>query len=176
MTLSRLYWLVYVQSLEVIVKAIVAAVALWTLFACLLRKTRLWRWVNIPLCAAAVAGILYTTLVSRSVGDYSPRLIPFYSFYAAREQVEYYRSMLMNTALFVPLGLTLPFCIQGDKPARRVVLYALILSLAIEALQFILRLGTLETDDVLCNALGAMIGAAPELLSRWRIRKSRSTT
>ena len=168
MTLSHLYWLIYVQPLEVIIKALAAAVILWTLFACLLRKTRLWRWINIPLCAAAVAGILYTTLVSRSVGDYSPRLIPFYSFYAAREQVEYYRSMLMNTALFVPLGMTLPFCLRNDKPICRALLYALICSLTIEALQFILRLGTLETDDVLCNELGAVIGTVPALLSRWR--------
>ena len=94
---------------------------------------------------------------------------------AARQQPEIYREMLMNVFLFFPLGLTL----SNALPRKwhrwlRIILTTLIgcaLSAGIEYAQYRYALGLAETDDVICNTLGAFLGAA-SLLAAHAIEKS----
>ena len=62
-----------------------------------------------------------------------------------------------NMLWFVPLGLLLP-APAGAKGALRCLLAGLVLSAAIEAVQFLLGTGVSDVDDVLLNALGALAG------------------
>ena len=59
-----------------------------------------------------------------------------------------------NMAWFMPLGMLLP----GGK--RRCLAAGAGLSVAIEAVQFLLGTGVSDVDDVLFNALGALAGLA----------------
>lgn len=66
----------------------------------------------------------------------------------------------MNVFLFVPMGLTLLFALP-EKMNHKVllsVLCAMVLSMIVEILQYVFQLGRAETDDVICNTLGAAIG------------------
>lgn len=111
--------------------------------------------------------ILVVTISSR---DNVSELVlqPFASFSEARIQPEMYRSMFMNLFLFFPWGLTLPYVFPGKW--KRKVLITLFLTLAfsvlIEYLQYYYHLGRAETDDVICNTLGAFIGTLSYTLSR----------
>ena len=73
----------------------------------------------------------------------------------------------MNALLFVPLGLSMPYCLS-KKPYKRNVFitigFAAVLSAGIEFLQYCYRLGRCETDDVIANTLGAAIGTLSYLL------------
>ena len=88
---------------------------------------------------------------------------------AARQQPELYREMLMNVFLFFPLGLTL----SNSLPRKwhrwlRIILTTLVgcaLSAGIEYAQYRYALGLAETDDVICNTLGAFLGAASLLIA-----------
>ena len=118
------------------------------------------RLFNLLLSLAAGLLILWVTVIRRSPGSGKGLiLMPFDSFARALEQPEYYREMLMNVLLFLPLGLFLPFVFE-----RRGVLRAVIigtgLAVIIEAVQLLFSLGLAETDDVLANALGCFLGAA----------------
>ena len=66
----------------------------------------------------------------------------------------------MNVFLFVPMGLALPFALPEKMPHKVLVsvLCAVILSTMVEILQYVFHLGRAETDDVICNTLGAAIG------------------
>ena len=73
--------------------------------------------------------------------------------------------IVLNYLLFVPLGCLLPFAwperYVGDGAARgvaRVALVAAACSLCVELAQLVLRVGLFELDDVLNNALGAVMG------------------
>ena len=75
--------------------------------------------------------------------------------------------IVLNYLLFVPLGCLLPFTwpgrYAGDGAARgaaRVALVAAACSLCVELAQLVLRVGLFELDDVLGNALGAVLGYA----------------
>lgn len=142
---------------------------------------RKWRFTNALLLLAATLIILHTTLLSRTPGTYTAVLTPFAALAAARQQPELYREMLMNVFLFFPLGLTM----SNALPRKwhrwlRIALTALtscVLSAGIEYAQYRFALGMAETDDVICNTLGAFVGASSLLLAHaMEKHKERPTT
>ena len=132
--------------------------------------------LNTALACAAAFIILYATILTRSAGVPEVILTPFASLTAARQQPELYREMLMNVFLFFPLGLTL----SNALPRKwhrwgRIILTTLVgcaLSAGIEYTQYRYALGLAETDDVICNTLGAFIGTTSLLIAH-AIEKSR---
>lgn len=130
--------------------------------------------LNTALACAAAFIILYATILTRTPGVPAAILAPFASLTAAQQQPELYREMLMNIFLFFPLGLTL----SNALPRRwhrwgRIALTTLvgcILSAGIEYAQYRYALGLAETDDVICNTMGAFLGAA-SLLAAHAIEK-----
>ena len=95
-------------------------------------------------------------------------LIPFYSFVEAQKQPELYRSMLMNVFLFFPLGLTLPYALpeKWNRKGLLTIFLALVFSIGIELAQYQFHLGRAETDDVICNTLGCVIGTLSYVISK----------
>ena len=131
---------------------------------------------NFVLFCAAVIAILCATILNRTPGNYELILTPFAALSAARQQPELYREMLMNVFLFFPLGLTLSNVLpQKWHRWLRIILTTLVgcaLSAGIEYTQYRCALGLAETDDVICNTLGAFIGSTSLLIAR-AIEKSR---
>lgn len=125
--------------------------------------------VNLVLLLITLVFIYYITILTRSSGIHEVILTPFATFTAARQQPELYREMLMNVFLFFPLGLTL----SNALPRKwhrwgRIALTTLvgcILSAGIEYAQYRYALGLAETDDVICNTLGAFIGSTSLLIA-----------
>lgn len=131
---------------------------------------------NFVLFCAAVIAILYATILNSTPGNYELILTPFAALSAARQQPELYRAMLMNVFLFFPLGLTLSNALpQKWHRWGRIAFTTLIgciLSAGIEYAQYRCALGLAETDDVICNTLGAFLGAV-SLLAAHAIEKHR---
>ena len=65
---------------------------------------------------------------------------------------------LVNTILFLPLGLLLPF-LKNKRPYISTVLFGFALSLGFEVLQIINCIGGFTYIDILANSLGAILGA-----------------
>ena len=170
-----MYNFLYSRPLWLIVIIMAAAILLWAYLAW--RRPRHWRMANGILLPIALFAVLFITLLRRTAGDTGLCLIPFHAFAAAKAQPEVWRMLLMNVFLFVPVGLTLPWVLPEKwRPGRRcltAVMAGLILSIGIEWLQYRCALGTAETDDVLCNTLGALLGVCHLLLAD-RITKHRS--
>lgn len=72
--------------------------------------------------------------------------------------------LLLNIALFVPLGLAMPFIFKKTS-ILKVSMTGLSISFAVEFVQFFIG-RSCETDDLLCNTLGAIIGYLIYLLIR----------
>lgn len=125
--------------------------------------------LNTALACAAVFIILYATILTRTPEIPEVILTPLATFIAARQQPELYREMLMNVFLFFPLGLTL----SNALPRKwhrwgKIALTTLVgcaLSAGIEYAQYRCALGLAETDDVICNTLGAFLGAVSLLVA-----------
>ena len=132
-----------------------------------IRQRTFWKSVNILGSIGMIVVILIVTISSRGTAT-ELVLQPFASFAEARIQPEMYRSMFMNIFLFFPLGLTLPYALpeKWKRNALITVLIAFLLSFTVEFLQYNYHLGRAETDDVLCNTLGAFVGTLSYTLSR----------
>lgn len=171
----------YTQPIGTVVVWMFSAVAVWTLLGLYgqddRRFGRYWRLCNglcVPLSTLAVVAV---TLLTRSGGVRELNLTPLITLVKAQDQPEYYRTMLMNVLLFLPLGLSLSQVLPERWPVWiRVALVAaagLALSILVEWLQYRYALGTTETDDVLCNTLGALLGASVlGIRGRWSGRKT----
>jgi len=75
----------------------------------------------------------------------------------------YGREILLNIALFVPLGYFLAAVLDGSAVKRFGLLAAglsLVISVAIEGMQYVDGLGLAEWDDVFNNVLGPVLGLA----------------
>lgn len=175
---------IYSKPLSNIILAIVIAIVAW---GYLRTKVQLRRWMmaNLVLFCAAVIAILYATILTRTPGVPAVILTPFAALAAARVQPELYRAMLMNVFLFFPLGLTLSNALpQKWHRWGRIALTTFVgcaLSAGIEYAQYRCALGLAETDDVICNTLGAFIGSTSLLIAhaiekhRERVRHTNMT-
>ena len=157
-----MYNYLYSRPLWLIIVIMAAGIFLWAYLAA--RRPKHWKEWNAAAFLASLYVIFLITLLSRAETSREVYLMPLHVLQAAKEQPELYREMLMNVFLFVPLGLTLPNALPDRRKRTSrgliAVLSALVLSAIIEWLQYRYALGTTETDDVLCNTLGALLGAS----------------
>lgn len=159
---------IYVMEPRTLCLLLMLALAGWTAL-CRQLPAKMRGILNALLFCVAVGTILCATLLLRTPGTYTAVLTPFAALAAARQQSELYREMMMNVFLFFPLGLTLSNALpQGWHFWRRLALTTLtgcILSAGIEYAQYRFALGVAETDDVICNTLGAFVGATSLLMT-----------
>lgn len=66
--------------------------------------------------------------------------------------------LILNIALFVPLGIILPLLFDKFKSIWKTSIVALIVTLIIETAQLITQRGIFSADDIFNNILGALIG------------------
>ena len=156
---------------------VAAAAGLGRLSVALEGRGRARRALGVAMLLAYACVCARLTLVGRRAGaGPQANLRPLWSYRAAlmweghRLRVQdagLLEQIVLNYLLFVPLGCLLPFPwpgrYAGDGAARgvaRVALVAAACSLCVELAQLVLRVGLFELDDVLGNALGAVLGYA----------------
>lgn len=106
--------------------------------------------------------ILCVTVFYRSsVGYYRFYIKPYLNYKEIFETNNYYDvwEIYLNIALFIPIGFVLSY-IYGVTKLKKCLLTCVSISLSIEFLQLLLQKGLCETNDVLHNTLGAVIGMA----------------
>jgi len=105
--------------------------------------------------------IFFMTLFGRNMGDvrqYS--VIPFKSYYYVwvERNMELLLQIVMNVAMYIPLGILLPCCFKLFNKYRYIIFIAVLSSMSIEFTQVIFKIGLFEVDDIINNVLGAIIG------------------
>lgn len=129
---------------------------------------RFWKpavWVLLAVWAAAV--VTETILRRTPEAGLEPAWRPFQSYLDALQeggQRELLRSNFMNAVLFYPAGLLAASLLPkrwnpAGKLAAVLTMFAAF-SAGIEFVQYRFGLGLAQTDDVIHNALGAVLGAA----------------
>ena len=123
-----------------------------------------WRWLAVSGLVLWAYCVLKYTLFSRETSAQTAIWMPFQQLWRFRQSgdTEILRMLWMNILLFVPLGIFLPELFPAQRRTRsKVVLtvgFAMLLSLGIELAQWHWQLGQAETDDVIANTLGALLG------------------
>lgn len=163
----------YVQPMNQVYIETIAIYVIWTVAMVLLRGKARRIVGTICTCLAVILILMFTVLGRSSESANEVSLIPFITFENAKVQPEFYRTMFMNMLLFMPLGLSLPLSLS-DKIQHKALLTVMTgvgLSIAVEIAQYIFSFGKCETDDVLMNTLGVIIGVTSHLIIRLLPRK-----
>lgn len=157
--LHNLYTRIYALPIWTVLLAVIALLFLWGYLRLRLSKKR-FMMLNALVLLIEFLTIVYICLL-RSGNSYGVYLRPFYKLVLAKQNVEYYREALMNTALFLPIGLAVSGLVSKKKTWKQVLLSILVgffVSTSVETLQYVFSLGTVEIDDVLLDTIGASIG------------------
>lgn len=178
--MKKLYRLLYAMPLSKVRFLMLFLIFAWVCIDSFIKKEKIskttWKFINIFVSVGIFFAILFTTIISReNTAEVEVILTPFHFFEEAKVQPEIYRSMLMNVFLFFPLGLTLPFSLPERWHGKVLftILFALLLSVGIEYAQYYFHLGRAETDDVICNTLGAVIGTFAYIMSKIRFERTK---
>ena len=115
-------------------------------------------WLILLLCYLLMLGSV--TLLSRGNSYQGGRYPLFYSYREAwySFSVQDWRNLMLNIAMFVPLGFLVPAGIRKMRKFWKTALCGLGLTIVIELTQQLTKRGMFEWDDVLNNTIGTMIG------------------
>ena len=153
------YWLLAVLTAAILVASGLCHALL---------SARAKRIVGIIASACVLLIILYVTMLGRAEPETGLVPMPGYSISRIFDSYIYLRMVLMNIFIFVPFGAFMTLALSGVGKARAVMITlitGLVLTIVVEALQYLLNLGCAETDDVICNFAGVFIGVIPCLVA-----------
>jgi len=124
-----------------------------------------------------VLAVAYITLLSRDATLAVIELDPIASYRRAANAARHLaiievRNLVLNTAMFMPLGIFLPLLSTRLRQFRIVLPIALLASLAIETTQLATRRGVFSIEDILHNTLGAALGLTLYLAAAKIFKKS----
>lgn len=68
------------------------------------------------------------------------------------------KNLFGNIVLFIPLGIWIPWLFRSCRMGFKFTWTVILLLLAVELAQLVLRVGSFDVDDIILNTLGAWIG------------------
>ncbi len=107
------------------------------------------------------------------------QIIPFWSYREAFEnggivRLGVARSIFLNVLITIPLGYILPAVYRFlNHRYRLTILTILVLSLLTELIQLFSKTGLCETDDLINNTIGGLIGLIAYVMAEKMIKKVR---
>ena len=127
-------------------------------------------WAVFGLYCLALVYVLFLNRGSRSYYSYAQYFQAFTNFIPFKTITGYIQrynngfqnlsvtNLLGNFVLFLPMGMALPCLFKKLNRFWKVVLCVLGMVVFVEIAQGILRVGSVDIDDVIFNVCGAMIG------------------
>lgn len=146
---------VYIGGVAIIVLGVVSVF-------CLYGISNGWRKVaRIVLCVYVIILYCSTVIFRETNEEIKVELQPLKKFTEIMEEGDHYANpeLIMNVIVFVFLGLLLSMAFDRMK-WWCLLMVGIVISLSIETMQLIFQRGTVETDDVILNSLGCLIGIA----------------
>ncbi|WP_455720501.1 VanZ family protein [Agathobacter sp.] len=159
------------EALFLAIIAVVLFAAIWLLGYKLIYKKKmhgkkqisLGKMAWICIFAVYVIVVLLVTLARPGMGgvyEGSSNWKPFSSYKEAwyNFQPREWRNLILNICMFIPMGVLVPICFNKIDRAWKTYLCGFAFTLLIEITQLVTGRGVFETDDIINNTVGTMIG------------------
>lgn len=119
-----------------------------------------WRYVAGLLLTEYIALLYCSMVIFRPYSEEAGHnFTPFWSYDAIHNgRAELLAENLMNVAVFIPIGILLGSLLRVKSSWLIALAVGIGISVSIEAMQYSFQRGFAETDDVMHNTLGCMIG------------------
>ncbi|MGG6447379.1 VanZ family protein [Pseudobacillus badius] len=105
-----------------------------------------------------------STIFNEEVFSLNTNFIPFENIYMCLSGQDKFNldiivhNTIGNVLLFIPIGVLFSLLLSKKKDNFRAFLFFLAFSLVIEVLQYVLRVGQFDIDDILLNTIGGVVG------------------
>jgi len=110
--------------------------------------------------------------------EYHYNLVPFHEI---NRFIQYYKvigmpavllNLVGNVMAFVPFGFFLPVFVERCRKFLNTVFYSFELSLLVELIQLVTKVGSFDVDDIILNTIGGAIGyIVYKVVRGWWYRK-----
>jgi len=131
---------------------------------------KIHRWIKLGAFIVYISVLIYflffADMLGRtsSVNSYRYNLVPFkeirrfivYSGHLGASSV--FTNLIGNVVAFIPFGIFLPILTNNSLKIFQVTLFTFALTLSIELIQLMSRVGIFDVDDIILNTLGGIIG------------------
>lgn len=120
-----------------------------------------WRLVLYGITICYITVVIGAVFLSRGAGIYGNTNFHLFSSYKEayhKMKLSLFQNIILNILLFVPMGFLLPFYSDKLKKLYTTVPIGFFVTLMIEVIQYVFKLGIFESDDILNNTLGTLIG------------------
>lgn len=163
--LCDIYYIIrhfYLYVLKIDIWMQVVALILFTvlLVISIAKKTELKKALGLIILPVYI-WILFSSLVfSRDVTEmFQYNFTPLWTVFAiVGGETKYMREVFLNCIMLIPIGTFYPLLTK--KGLKGTILFGCLLSICIEFFQLIFKKGLCETDDVIYNCIGVLIGFA----------------
>ena len=147
------------------------------------KKEKIASWVGRVLCMIYIAGLCYFLFFAENYGrtfgqeNYRYNLIPFKEierFWKYREElgIHSFYNLAGNVIGFIPAGFLFSELLGKKRGLLFTTLITFQMSLGVEILQLVLKVGSFDVDDLILNTLGGMLGYfLMKLIGRWGKRE-----
>lgn len=161
------------HQLEILLCCIVI-VLVWTSILKVKIEEKQFKKYAIIMLVVCILTVFYITVFSReqdAVSRYNYKF--FWSYRLALKNVGYLEQIILNVLLLVPAGIVGASLLENKKAYLYLGLFmgGGCISALVETLQFTLRCGFSEVDDIISNTLGTVLGVLLWNLSRKLHRK-----
>ncbi len=121
--------------------------------------------------------LFFAEMTGRTISDrtYHYNLVLFKEikrFLMYREQLGWFvvfANLAGNVLIFVPFGMMIPFLTNNFKKFWGVLLLTFELSVLVELVQLLTKVGSCDVDDILLNTIGGIMGYVCYVIAvRWR--------
>lgn len=165
--MNRIFGWIYCLDLSAAAMLALLGTALFLLLRTVFSSRGWWKWAQITGLLLWLAAVAYLTVLRREPGDPQSAafLPPFASYLEVLQggRKELLRSNFMNVLMFYPAGLLSCGLLPSRWKCTTKIVFlsaaAFGLSTGIECVQYFCGLGLGEWDDMLHNALGAVLSA-----------------
>ena len=110
--------------------------------------------------------------------EYHYNLVPFHEI---KRFIQYYKvlgipavllNLVGNVMAFVPFGFFLPVFVERCRRFLNTIFYSFELSLLVELIQLVTKVGSFDVDDIILNTIGGAIGyIVYKVVRGWWYRK-----
>ena len=126
------------------------------------QKEKTVRIFGVILFSLSCLFFVYLAVLRRTPHEVAAEFTPFWSYRATvsgKYGIDVYAQIIENIVIFLPIGFFLPFLL-GEKRSsfHSAFLFGFALSVVAEVCQYIFSLGVCETDDLINNTVGAVVG------------------
>lgn len=144
------------------------------------KKSKHALWGGRVLFLIYIAGLCYFLFFAENYGRifgqeiYRYNLVPFREierFWTYRKELGIHSlyNLVGNVLIFVPAGFFIPILWENKRGFLFTVCVTFQMSLLMEILQLVLRVGSFDVDDLILNTLGGMLGyVLLMLVGKWR--------